>query len=122
WAPEAHNWDCVDFQSSGTPDPIRDAYQLHRDLFPGKPLLLSEWNSGDQVAPEDRAANDRAVLEALAELVEADPLFLGACYFIWQWFPLESRPHGWDIATDAERIALFRDPPGAPLPNLDAAA
>lgn len=105
WVKRAKRWDVIDFHAYGTWEEIYDEYQWYRATFPNHPLYLSEWNTRD--TNEDLSR----VLQGLADLAVADPDFLGASYFIWRWHIGAGAHPGFDVEGNAEREALFFDPP-----------
>lgn len=103
WRPEAEQWDAICLHAYGGAEAMRERYRSYRDAFPDHGIFVGEWNSNH----EDH--DERASLQMWAEVADADPLFLGATYYIW-----ETRNEGerdLSIWGNASRLALFRDPP-----------
>lgn len=115
WRKSASLYDVIHFHAYGTADEIEAQYRRYREAFPGKPLFLGEWNSGVNGGGPDFEVlgidEEEKILARLARLIDEDPLFLGATYFIYRWYD------GWagdafDIEGDFDREELFAHPPG----------
>lgn len=93
----------------GSAETMRMRYDSYRAAFPGHQIFVGEWNSNHE------GHDERASLEMWADVASADPLFLGATYFIW-----ETRNAGEEdlsIWGNPDRLALFRDPPTVSEPE-----
>lgn len=111
WEDEAQQWDVIGLHCYGAAETMLARYQAYRDAFPGKPIFVGEWNSNHE------GHDERASLEMWAEVAAADPLFLGATYYIWE--TLNAGERDLSIWGDGARYGLFLDPPGSALPPSD---
>jgi hypothetical protein len=124
WREAADACDVVDFHAYESLDRIKAAYAAYRSAFPGRRLALTEWHCRGDFAEE------RRVLGWLAAAMRDDKLFEAAYFFIYRWHGAASWwSDDWDIEHNAERRALFMDPPTdveqegeAPVPNYRAMA
>lgn len=115
WLAEARLWDGVRLHAYDNADAIRARYVEYRQLLgPNTPLLVDEYNANHT------GADERAMVQAAADICAADRACLG-----WAWYIWETRNDGerdLSIWGNPARLALFRDPPVAavtpsPPPN-----
>ena len=114
WAAETFS-DAVDVHGYGHGPGIIGHIEKYAALFPGKPIELTEWHS-DFDGPE----MDRGTLALLANYAAVHRDFR-AYYFLWRWdgAPQHQQDMARAIAVEGnpDRLALFRDPPTASLPE-----
>lgn len=115
WRAAAEMADVIDVHAYGLGPGILAHVAKYRALFPSTPIELTEWHS-DFDGPQA----DRDTLALFANEAAVHPDFR-AYYFLWRW---DSPPaHQRDLADaiavegNAERLALFRDPPRAAEPE-----
>jgi len=112
WRAEAAQWDVISAHvyahDDGDPEHwgaanVARTHDIYRSLFPDHPIVYTEWNSNRL------DGTDHEMLETMARICEEDSACLGYLYFIWQTQRAgEAQLSVWG---NADRLALFRDPP-----------
>jgi hypothetical protein len=109
WRAAAESADVVDAHAYGHGVGIVGHVEKYAALFPNHPIHLTEWHSDF-----DGVESDRDTLALLANYAAVHEQFR-AYYFLWRWdgAPAHQRDLADAIAIEgnAERLALFRDPP-----------
>jgi GH25 family lysozyme M1 (1,4-beta-N-acetylmuramidase) len=106
WAEEADNWDGLCIHAYKSAREIRTRYYEYRQAFPHSPIFVGEQNA------DHTGADEREVLEALAEIAAQDTLFLGATYYIWE--TNNGGEQDLSVWGNEGRLSLFQDPPRDP--------
>ena len=114
WRAAAESCDVIDVHAYGHGVGIVGHVEKYQQLFPNHPINLTEWHSDFDGVEQDR---DTLALLASYAAVRQD---FRAYYFLWRWdgAPAHQRDLADAIAIEgnAERLALFRDPPTAQEP------
>lgn len=108
WVMEAKLWDALCLHTYGSAQTMLDRWLSYRRAFPETPIFVGEWNSNHEGHDEWES------LDMWAEVADADPLFMGAAYYIWETNNAGERDLS--IWGNPERLSIFQDPPVIPLP------
>lgn len=110
WEDEARQWNTIGLHCYGDAEMMQARYLAYRAAFPNHPIFVGEWNSNHG------GHDERASLEMWRDVAHADPLFLGAAYYIWETNNAGERDLS--IWGNPARLALFQNPPGAEEPPM----